>query len=93
MTDDMMALQGLMEKSADVDILREMIGFAAQRLTASTAGSPSLSTAVRLLTIWRSLSAAPASLRWIRSRPVGSTQSLNGTPFLSAPGLRASTGT
>ena len=28
----MMALRGLMEKSADSDLLREMIGFAAQRL-------------------------------------------------------------
>ena len=32
MTDKMMALRGLMEKSPDVDFLREMIGFAAQRL-------------------------------------------------------------
>ena len=32
MTEDMIALRGLMEKSADADILREMIGFAAQRL-------------------------------------------------------------
>jgi putative transposase len=32
MTEDMMALRGLMEKSADSDLLREMIGFAAQRL-------------------------------------------------------------
>jgi putative transposase len=32
MTDDMIALRGLMEKSADADLLREMIGFAAQRL-------------------------------------------------------------
>ncbi len=32
MTDDMIAFRGLMEKSADADLLREMIGFAAQRL-------------------------------------------------------------
>ena len=32
MTDEIMALHGLMEESADTDLLREMIGFAAERL-------------------------------------------------------------
>ena len=32
MTEDMMTLRGLLEKSADADLLREMIGFAAERL-------------------------------------------------------------
>jgi len=32
MTDDTIALRGLLEKSADAELLREMIGFAAQRL-------------------------------------------------------------
>src|SRR6201984_2213951 len=32
MTEDMMSLRTLLEKSSDVDLLREMVGFAAQRL-------------------------------------------------------------
>jgi len=32
MTDDMMNLRALLEKSADAELLREMVGFAAQRL-------------------------------------------------------------
>jgi len=32
MTDDMMSLQTLLAKQSDADVLREMVGFAAQRL-------------------------------------------------------------
>ena len=59
---------------------------------ASTAANPSVSTAARILTICRSPSADPASLRRTRSSAAGSTQSLNGAPLRSAPGLRARTG-
>ncbi len=34
MTDDMMTLRTLLEKSSDADLLREMIGFTAERLMA-----------------------------------------------------------
>ena len=34
MTDDTMAFQRLLEKTSDGDLLREMIGFAAERLMA-----------------------------------------------------------
>ncbi len=39
MTDDTMALRGLLEKSSGADLLREMIGFAAERLMALEVGS------------------------------------------------------
>ena len=60
---------------------------------ASTAGSPSVSTAVRMSTICRLPSSTPASLRRTRSIAAGRTQSLKGAPLRKAPGLRASTGT
>ena len=39
MTDDMMNVGSLVEKSADADLLREMIGFAAERLMELEVGS------------------------------------------------------
>src|SRR6266436_361667 len=60
---------------------------------ASTLARPSASTADKTFTIWRSPSSEPFSLRRIRSRLTGSSQSLNGAPLRSAPGFLASTGT
>ncbi len=40
MTDDSIALRELLEKSADADLLREMIAFAAERLMALEVQEP-----------------------------------------------------
>jgi len=48
---------------------------------------------VSTFTICRSPSSVPVSMRRTRSIEPGSGQSLNGAPFLSAPGFLASTGT
>src|SRR5260370_16541274 len=39
MTDEMMSLRALLEKSSDAELLREMIGFAAERLMALEVGT------------------------------------------------------
>ena len=39
MTDDMIKLRSLVEKSADADLLRDMIGFAAEKLMALEVGA------------------------------------------------------
>ena len=41
MTDDMIAPRGLMERGADADLLREMIGYGAQRLLELEVGGSS----------------------------------------------------
>ncbi|WP_083897340.1 hypothetical protein [Azospirillum sp. B506] len=44
MTDEMMALRALLEKSPDADVLREMIGFAVKQHAVGAPEFPSLST-------------------------------------------------
>ena len=53
MTQDMMTLRALLEKSSDADLLREMIGFTAERLMAleveGLTGAPGTASARRIV--------------------------------------------
>lgn len=50
MTNDMMDLRSLVEKSADADLLREMIGFAAEKLMELEVGTKTGAPTARRMT-------------------------------------------
>ena len=77
MTNDMMSLRALMEKSPDADFLREMIGYGAQRLMELEVGRPDRGgrTARRAPSGWSSATATasgtgrPGPARWSCASP------------------------
>src|SRR3954451_15524173 len=69
MTDDMMNLPTLAEKTPDADPLREMIGFAAQRLMGLEVGRPGR-PARRAQSFWPSATARSCPLAWCNWRRV-----------------------
>jgi hypothetical protein len=59
MTEEMMSLRALLEKSSDADLLREMVGFAAQRLYGAGSREPDWRSA------WQAQPRLNQSPQWI----------------------------
>jgi hypothetical protein len=71
MSDDMMSFRTLFEETSDADILREMIGFAAERLMEmKVSGLPGAARALaRDNLFWRVSDWFGAAPSWISTRP------------------------
>ena len=80
MTDEMMSLRALLEKSADVELVREMVGFAAQRAGAKVKSIGSWQPVVDYRIV--------AASRSLRSRISQARSSRRQAPRTSRPSCR-----